>query len=99
MASAALEAFIDETIKVSAEHGYFPTTFISMRSRHGTIDAISRLVASGDVQSGFNKLHSLGLLDHTIEAAVLKFPDEFKRQERECAEFRLRMIQLGKDQK
>ncbi|MDZ4277460.1 MAG: hypothetical protein U0995_15580 [Erythrobacter sp.] len=93
MASVALEAFIDETIRVSAKHGYHPTAFIGMRARHGTVEAISRLVISGDVQSGFNKLHSLGLLDYTIEAAVLKFPEEFRKQERECADFRLRMVQ------
>jgi len=94
-ASPELEAFIDETIRVSAEHGYHPTAFIGMRNRHGTLDAISRLVVSGDVQSGFSKLHKLGLLDHTIEAAVMRFPSEFGKQARECAEFRLRMVQEG----
>jgi len=95
MASTDLEAFIDETIRVSAEHGYYPTTFIGMRSRHGTTEAICRLVISGDVQSGFKKLHSLGLIDYTIEAAIMKFPDEFQEQDRECADFRLRMVKAG----
>lgn len=98
MASSELEAFIDETITFSAQKAYHPTTFIGMQQCHGTVEAISRLVISGDVQSGFSKLHKLGLLDHTIEAAVLKYPDEFSQQAHECAVFRLRMVQGdGKD--
>ena len=95
MASQALEAFIDHTIKVSREKAYHPTVFIAMQARHGTVTAISRLVESGDVQSGFTRLEKLGLLDATIEAAVLKFPDEFSATTRECAQFRLRMVQNG----
>lgn len=92
MAGAGLEAFIDETIRVSAEHGYRPRRFMEMRDRYGTIESISRLVRNGDVQSGFSKLNKLGLIDYSIEAAILKFPDEFSRQDRECAEFRLRRV-------
>lgn len=92
MANAELEAFIDETIRVSAQHAYYPTAFMAMRERHGTKNAISRLVVSGDVQSGFSKLQKLGLIDYTIEAAIMKFPGEFSRQDHECAEFRLRMV-------
>ena len=93
MANAQLEAFIDETIRVSAQKAYHPTTFIGMRGRYGTVEAISRLVVSGDVQSGFTKLKKLGLLDYTIEAAVIKFPGEFTKQAQECATFRLRLVQ------
>ncbi len=96
MASQALEAFVDETIKVAAQHAYYPTTFMNMRQRHGTVEAISRLVVNGDEQSGFKKLNRLGLLDQTIEAAVMRFPDEFTKKARECAEFRLRMAEERK---
>lgn len=88
-ASAELEAFVDETITVSRERGYHPTIFIDMRARLGTIQAITKLVESWDIQSGFKRLALLGLLDHTIEAAVLRFPGEFQPRTRECAEFRL----------
>jgi hypothetical protein len=91
-ASAELETFIDETIRVSREHGYHPTIFIGMRARHGTVAAITKLVRSGDIQTGFKRLAALGLVDHTIEAAVVRFADEFSRQTRECAEFRLRLV-------
>jgi hypothetical protein len=89
MASAELEAFVDETIRVSHAHGYNPTVFVSMRFQLGTIEAIIKLVESPDIQSGFKRLAGLGLLDHTIEAAVLQFPGEFSERTRQCAEFRL----------
>jgi len=92
MATPDLEAFIDETIKVSREHAYHPTVFISMLHQLGTVPAITKLVESGDVQSGFKRLKSLGLLDYTIETAVLRFPNEFSARTRECAEFRLRIV-------
>ncbi|HUF55455.1 MAG TPA: hypothetical protein VMM55_02730 [Thermohalobaculum sp.] len=95
MASAGLEAFIDETIRLARLKGYHPTAFVAMRSRRGTVPAISTLVVSGDIQSGFRRLRDLGLLDWSIEAAVLKFPDEFKREVREAAEWRLREASRG----
>ena len=95
MASLELESFIDESIRISRKHGYHPIAFIDMRKRLGTVEAISRLVQNGDVQSGFKRLHSLNFLDWTIEAAVLKLPTEFSSVARECAEFRLRAVTEG----
>ncbi len=95
MASPALESFIDEMIRLSQQKGYHPKTFISMRERHKTVPAISRLVESGAIQSGFKRLDELGLLDWTIEAAVMRFPTEFSADTRECAEFRLRLAREG----
>lgn len=92
MATPELEAFIDEAIRLGAERGYHPTVFIGMRHDHGTVKAISRLVRSGDVQSGFKRLKALRLIEWTIEAAVLRFPDEFQAADIECAEFRLRLV-------
>lgn len=88
-ASPELEAFIDETIRRGREKDYHPTVFIGMRQSLGTIPAISKLVRSGDLQSGFRRLEKLGLLEWTIEAAVEKFPNEFDANDRECAAFRL----------
>jgi hypothetical protein len=88
-ASPALEAFIDEGIKLSKERGYNPTIFIGMRHEHGTVDAIERLVQSGDLQTGFKRLNQLNLLNWTIEAAVIKFPAEFTNNAKQCAEWRL----------
>ena len=94
-ASPELESFIDETIKLGAAKGYHPTSFIGMRQRHKTINAISRLVTSGDIQSGLKRLVDLGLKDWTIEKAVAKFPGEFSREVREAAEWRLKQVEAS----
>ncbi|MEC5289989.1 hypothetical protein VSX64_10020 [Aurantimonas sp. C2-6-R+9] len=94
-ASPALEAFIDETIRRGREKGYVPTIFIGMRQQLGTRPAIAKLVQSGDLQSGFKRLHKLNLLDWTIEAAVEKFPNEFTADDLGCASFRLREARKG----
>jgi hypothetical protein len=91
-ASPELEAFIDETIRVSNEHGYHPTTFQRMRRDYGTIGAIERLVQSGDIQSGFTRLYDLGLVRWSIESAVTKFPGEFSRNAIKCSEWRLQQV-------
>jgi hypothetical protein len=91
-ASPALEAFIDEGIKLSKERGYNPTIFIGMRHQYGTIDAIERLVQSGDIQSGFRRLNQLSLLDWTIESAVTKFSTEVSHNAKQCAEWRLEQV-------
>ena len=95
-ASLALEAFIDKSIKLAKERGYNPTIFIGMRRQYGTADAIERLVQSGDLQSGFRRLKQLDLLDWTIESAVIKFPTEFSRNARQCAEWRLQQVQRSR---
>ncbi|SFN00077.1 hypothetical protein SAMN05192571_111101 [Pleomorphomonas diazotrophica] len=89
MESRSLDSFIDETIRISSVHGYHPTTFIGMRQRYGTVTAISRLVASGEVQSGFRRLIELGLKDYTIEQAVILFSNEFSKSVFEAAKWRL----------
>jgi hypothetical protein len=69
-ASRSLEAFIDEGIELSKAQGYNSTIFIGMRRQYGTIEAIERLVQSGDIQSGFKRLKQLNLVDWTMEAAA-----------------------------
>jgi hypothetical protein len=91
-ASPALEAFIDKTIELARERGYNPIIFIGMRRQYGTLDAIERLVQSGDIQSGFRRLNQLSLSDWTIESAVTKFPTEFSRNALQCAEWRLQQV-------
>ena len=93
MASRALEKFVDEGIKRGAAKGYHPSIFIGMRQQMGTIRAISKLVRSGDIQTGFTRLFELNLLDWTIENAVLMFPGEFDAHDIACARFRLEQAQ------
>lgn len=87
-----LEEFIDELIERSREKGYIPKAFINMRHRYGTVKAIKRLVDSKEIQSGFKRLRELGLLYLSIEAAVMKFPDEFTIEEQESAKWRLEQV-------
>jgi hypothetical protein len=89
MAEDHLEAFIEEANRQCISRGYHPTVFQVMRQRHGTVMAISKLVESGEIQSGFRRLKELGIPGWSIEAAVVKFPDRFTSSTRECAEFRL----------
>jgi len=85
-----LEAHINESISVSQRHGYHPTEFIRMCNQYRSLpDVITRLVTSGDIQSGFKRLEKLGLLDWSIETAVLKFPNYFSAETQACARFRL----------
>jgi hypothetical protein len=88
-ASPELESFIDESIKRSRAKGYQPTTFEGMRRRWGTHEAIRRLVISGEIQSGFRKMIPLGLRDWTVESAVVRFSDEFGKEETQAAQWRL----------
>jgi hypothetical protein len=74
-----LEAFIDESIRLSLSKGYPLDPFLRMRRDYKTVEAIERSVKSGEIQSGFKKLLSLGLRDWSIEAAVIKFPDRFSK--------------------
>ena len=95
-ASPDLEAFIDNSIELAKQREYNPTVFVGMRRQYGTVDAIERLVQSGDLQSGFRRLKQLDLLDWTIESAVIKFPTEFSRNARQCAEWRLQQVQRSR---
>jgi len=84
-----LEQFIDEGIKLGIKHGFQPTVFLRMRQDHGLVVAIERLVKTGEPQAGFKRMKEFGLLDWTLEAAVLKYPDQFSKHAKEYAKARL----------
>lgn len=84
-----LEAFVEESTRRCVARGYHPTAFLEMRDKHGLIEAIRRLVESSDVQSGFARLDKLGMLEWSLEAAVIRFPTQFSQMTREYAGFRL----------
>ena len=87
--SKELDTFLNEALRQCVVAGYHPTVFRQMRDRHGTIEAIERLVRSGEIQTGFEKLKALGKLEWSIEQAVINFSHEFTPAARDCAEFRL----------
>jgi hypothetical protein len=90
MASDPLELFIDESLERSRLKGYQAPVFRRMRFEHGTQEAIRRLAEADVLQSGLRELAKLDLLDWSVEAAVLRFPDRFpNRLTRESARFKL----------
>jgi hypothetical protein len=72
-----LDQFVDELIRRAAAHRYFPTTFMRMRTQYGTVSAIRKLVETSKPQSGFRRLKQLGMLEWTLESAVLAYPHQF----------------------
>ena len=95
--SVELEKFIDELIEQSVKKGYVPQIFIDMRRQHGTVEAIKRLVTSKNIQEGLKRLGELDLLDLSVEAAVLRFPEEFTPEEQEAAKWRLGQVKKDFD--
>lgn len=92
MSSAGLEIFCDECIRRSNERHFDHSLFEGMRARQGTIPAIKALVEMGDKLSGIKRLNELGLLNWSIEAAVVKFPEEFAPRTVELSQDRLRQL-------
>jgi hypothetical protein len=62
-----------------------------MVARHGATEAARRLLVSGDIQTGFERLVTLGRPDLTIEWAVLdpRWAGLFARDHQEAARWRL----------
>lgn len=90
--SSELEKFIDELIERSIERGYTPKIFIDMRNNHGTIETIKSAVTGRKIPVGLERLKEFGLLGLSIEAAVLKFSNEFTPEEQEVARWRLEQM-------
>jgi hypothetical protein len=84
-----LEKHIDEGIRRSGDIGYYPERFVQMRRHLGTKGAMERLVTSGDIQTGFQKLVDAGMPEWTMEAAVIKFPALFGKNVHAAAQWRL----------
>ena len=88
--SDPLEEWIDESIRRSQEQGYHPEEFIRMRNRHGTVEAMERLMRNGKIQSGLRRLKELGMANEwSVEAGILLFPARFSCASRDAAKFRL----------
>ena len=79
------------TVRTARELGYPPITFERMLRDHSPVTVAKRLIASGDIQSGFKELVKLGRKDLTLESIMLEaeFRSLFSRGEIEAAEWRL----------
>ena len=70
---------------------YNPTAWITMMNRHGAVEAAKRLLANGDMQSGFERLVREGHPELTVESMVCEpyWERLFTDREREAARWRL----------
>ncbi|MCM2357046.1 MAG: hypothetical protein NDI77_02775 [Geobacteraceae bacterium] len=85
--------FVEEVEKVvkiyEREIGHHASRTRPMIDRLGEIEALSRLMISGDLQHGFRVLRDRGLLDKTFEALVVRHRHLFKTEVVQAAQWRL----------
>jgi hypothetical protein len=82
----------ERAVEESRKLGYVPTVWINMmRGPGGACAAAKRLMTSGDIQSGFERLIRMGRADLTIEQAVLDdyWRPLFEERHRDAARWRL----------
>jgi hypothetical protein len=75
----SLEEFIEDSLQHLSERGYVPDEFLDMRNQHGLITAITRCVEGSEFKGGFLRLLELGLVDWSLESAVVEFPERFTK--------------------
>jgi hypothetical protein len=88
------EADLWDTIREAKAIGYSPTIFERMLNDHGGVKTAKKLIVSGDVQSGFERLAKLGRLDISMERKMLKpeYTSLFTRDELRASEWRLAQV-------
>ncbi len=91
------EAELRETVRVAKTIGYSPTVFNRMLSDHGGVTTAKRLIVSGDIQSGFERLAKLGQPEISMEATMLKpeYQSLFTTDELNAARWRLSQVAGG----
>lgn len=85
-------------IEESRRLGYDPTAWADMIRRHGAAEAARRLLVSGDIQTGFQRLVELDRADLTIEWAVVseRWAPLFRDEHRDAASWRLRQAGIDR---
>jgi len=73
------------------KYNYSPTVLINMIDKHGTIEAVRRLINSSKTPYGFTKLWELNALDLSLEAIILeeKWKNLFSEEDRKKAKKKL----------
>lgn len=90
MASPQLIAAVNQAIEAYEEIvGEYASRTRQMLDRYGYVDALSRIVQSPDLQSGFRALRDQDRLDISFEAAVVDHADEFRPDVVAAARWRL----------
>ncbi len=88
----AFERRIRADVGAMVRSGYRPTIFELMLAEHGAVEAVRRLLVAPRVSDGFRYLWEHGMLQHSVENAVLA-PESFELfsdTERGVARTRLR---------
>ena len=90
MSLSALLREIDIVIALyEREIGSAASRTHQMIEGHGAIEALSRLVESADLQSGFRILRDRDQLDSTFEALIVRHEGQFRNNVVEAAQWRL----------
>ncbi len=76
------------------DFGYSPVRFENMIRKHGGVGTAKRLIKSGDLQDGLERLKVEGRLDLSMESIMLEpeFQDLFFPSERAAAQWRLQQL-------
>jgi hypothetical protein len=72
-----------------AANGHAAIITREMIQTQGEIEALSRLMISGDLQQGFRVLRDTGQLNKTFESIVVKYKDFFTSEVVDAAKWRL----------
>ena len=87
--SKAMNDWADRSIRQCVRLGYVPKVFVALRIDHGTRGAFRKLLMSGHVESGLDRVIELGHPQLSVEwATVNLFRDEFTRGEVEAARWK-----------
>lgn len=90
MASPELIAEVNRTVEIYEDAiGNIAQRTREMIENHGYIEALSRLVQSPNLQTGFRVLRDRGELENTFEAVIVRFASEFTNEVNDAAQWRL----------
>jgi hypothetical protein len=85
-----LANFIEDGITEAKKRGYRNHSgWRQMTAKYDLVEAVQRLVCSSRDTSGYATMVLKGLQDHTLEAAVLRFPRYFDERTKAAAAKRL----------
>ncbi len=81
--------------EATKKYNYNPTYFLRMLNEHGGVETAKRLLQKSGAQQGLFTLWQLGLLNESVEAAVIdkRFQSLFSKEE--IAEASRRLEELG----
>jgi len=89
--AAKFNARLHDSIVQCISLGYRPSDFIEMLDKTDGVALAKKLVATGEIQSGFKRVKSLGRPDLAMECIMLEdeFSGLFTYDERAAARWRL----------